>query len=208
MGMPHRVCEPILTKAYVCFQAQQEALQSTLKAVEQELEQTRASLAETKRAFESAREEWQADKKTLEDTIVDMTTAEKNLAEDRLSRESDVQAHEERVRVGAPSGCPISSTYCHCNRRQRRDIRVRSLHMPTQSRSSRISSSVFTSFKSPNGTTGRWQRPHKLNWLALKAVGISKGKHLTGKSPILPRGTIFYIYSLWTMTSDRPLPIS
>lgn len=87
--------------AYVCLQAQQETLQNTLKTAERELEEVRASLAETRRAFESAREEWQADKKTLEDTIVDMTTAEKNLAEDRLSRESDAQAHEERVRVGA-----------------------------------------------------------------------------------------------------------
>ncbi|KAH9974884.1 hypothetical protein BGW80DRAFT_1444514 [Lactifluus volemus] len=78
---------------------QQETLQNTLKTAERELEETRASLAETKRAFESAREEWQADKKTLEDTIVDMTTAEKNLAEDRLIRESDVHAHEERVRA-------------------------------------------------------------------------------------------------------------
>ena len=60
------------------------------------------SLAETKRAFEGAREEWLADKKTLEDTIVDLTAAEKNLAEDRLSRESHVQAHEESVRVRAP----------------------------------------------------------------------------------------------------------
>ncbi|KAI9449362.1 hypothetical protein BJY52DRAFT_1215953 [Lactarius psammicola] len=79
--------------------AQQETLQSNLKNAEQELEQTRASLAESKRAFESAREEWLADKKTLEDTIVDMTASEKNLAEDRLTRESDAQAHEERVRA-------------------------------------------------------------------------------------------------------------
>jgi hypothetical protein len=41
--------------------------------------------------FESAREGWQADKKTLDDAIVDMTAAEKNLAEDRLSRESDTR---------------------------------------------------------------------------------------------------------------------
>lgn len=82
-----------------CLQAQYEALQNTLKNAEQELAQTRASLSETKRTFESAREEWQADKKTLEGAIVDMTTAEKNLAEDRISRESDAQAHEERVRV-------------------------------------------------------------------------------------------------------------
>lgn len=79
--------------------AQQEALQSSLKNVEQELEQTVTSLAESKRTFESAREEWLADKKTLEDTIVGMTVSEKNLAEDRLTRESNAQAHEERVRA-------------------------------------------------------------------------------------------------------------
>ena len=39
----------------------------------------------------STREEWQADMRTLGDAIVDMSAAEKNLAEDRISRESDVQ---------------------------------------------------------------------------------------------------------------------
>ena len=96
-------------------QAQQESLQKTLENVEQELEQTRTSLAETKRTFEGAREEWQADKKTLEDTIVDIKSAETNLAEDRLTRESDAQAHEERVRVSAPFGMLrvfVSDTLC------------------------------------------------------------------------------------------------
>ncbi|KAH9056279.1 hypothetical protein EDB87DRAFT_1637584 [Lactarius vividus] len=79
--------------------AQQETLQNNLKNVEQELEQARTSLAESKRSFENAREEWLADKKTLEDTIVDFTASEKNLAEDKLSRESNVHAHEERVRA-------------------------------------------------------------------------------------------------------------
>jgi nucleoprotein TPR len=87
------------------LQAQCEALQNTLKNAEQELAQTRTSFAETKRTFESAREEWQADKKTLEDAILDMTSAEKNLAEDRLTRESDAQAHGERVRVSKPLAC-------------------------------------------------------------------------------------------------------
>ncbi|KAH9955053.1 TPR/MLP1/MLP2-like protein-domain-containing protein [Russula dissimulans] len=79
--------------------AQKEELQSTLKNVEQELEQARTTLAVTKHVFESAREEWQADKKTLEDTIVDMAAAEKDLAEDRSSRESDARAREERVKA-------------------------------------------------------------------------------------------------------------
>ncbi|KAH9018599.1 TPR/MLP1/MLP2-like protein-domain-containing protein [Lactarius pseudohatsudake] len=76
-----------------------ETLQNNLKNAEQELEQARTSLTESKRSFESAREEWLADKKTLEDTIVDFMASEKNLAEDRLTRESDVHAHEERVRA-------------------------------------------------------------------------------------------------------------
>src|SRR5260221_330352 len=80
------------------LQAQQESLQENLKNVEQELEQTRTSLAGTKHTFESAREEWHADKKTLEDTIVDIKSAEKDLAEDRLTRESDAHADQQPVR--------------------------------------------------------------------------------------------------------------
>ena len=84
--------------------AQQESLQKTLENVKQELKQMRTSLAEIKRAFKGAREEWQVDKKTLEDMIVDIKSAETNLAKDRLTHESDAQAHEERVRVSAPFG--------------------------------------------------------------------------------------------------------
>jgi septal ring factor EnvC (AmiA/AmiB activator) len=88
------------TNTYLCLD-QYEALQNTLKDAGQELTQTRTSLAETKCKFESAREEWKADRKTLEDAIVDMTAAEKNVAEDRLSRTivSLTHRHEERVRV-------------------------------------------------------------------------------------------------------------
>jgi chromosome segregation ATPase len=93
----------LFSRVLTCFlQTQQETLQSTLKNVELELEQTRSSLAETKRKFESAQEEWHADKKPLEDPIVDMSAAEKNLAENRSSRESDVQAYGERVKVNTP----------------------------------------------------------------------------------------------------------
>ncbi len=42
-----------------------------------------------------------------------MTASEKNLAEDRLTRESDVQAHEERVRVSVPS---YLNTFIELNR--------------------------------------------------------------------------------------------
>jgi len=52
-----------------------------------------------KHTFESAQEEWQADKNILEDTI---EVVKMNLAEDRLTHESDAQAHKECGRVSAP----------------------------------------------------------------------------------------------------------
>ena len=84
------------------LQAQQESLQKTLKNVKQKLKQTRTLLAETKHTFESAQEEWQVDKNILEDMIVDIKVVEMNLAEDRLTCESDAQAHKECGRVSAP----------------------------------------------------------------------------------------------------------
>ena len=49
----------------------------------------------------STRVEWQADMRTLGDAIVDMSAAEKNLTEDRISRESDVrvQVHPWHARI-------------------------------------------------------------------------------------------------------------
>ena len=49
--------------------------------------------------FESARKEWQMDKKTLEHAIIDMTAAEKNPVKNRFSHKSDMLDHKEQVRV-------------------------------------------------------------------------------------------------------------
>lgn len=136
---------------------------------------------------------------------MDMTNAEKNLTEDRLSRESDVQAHEGRFRVGATPS--VSSLFplllFIAYRLWRRDILVRSLHTQMLSRSSRISSDVCTIFKCPNATTERRRRLHKLNWLPLKAVGTSKGKHLTERLLISLRGIIIRIFLLTPVISDN-----
>ncbi|KAH9953818.1 hypothetical protein BC827DRAFT_1159057 [Russula dissimulans] len=113
-------------------QASEEALASLNTTHDQYKSTTEAQLSAswvcTKHVFESAREEWQADKKTLEDTIVDMAAAEKDLAEDRSSRESDARAREERVKV-VPA---LSGRFIHfpltrpvATRLLRRGIRVR-----------------------------------------------------------------------------------
>ena len=67
--------------------------------MQQELLEARQSLADMKRTYDSERESWTNDKRTLEDTIVDLTTSEKSSAEDRTSRETEVRQQEERVKV-------------------------------------------------------------------------------------------------------------
>ncbi|KAI0310134.1 TPR/MLP1/MLP2-like protein-domain-containing protein [Amylostereum chailletii] len=81
------------------FQSDNDALQDDLKRVEEELAKSKEALTEIQRSFEVEREAWLNDKKTLEDTIVDLTTSEKAIAEDRTSRESAVQQQEERVKA-------------------------------------------------------------------------------------------------------------
>lgn len=56
-------------------------------------------LAEVQRILEGERIAWANDKKTLEETIIDMSTSEKNSESDRASREGDIREQEERARV-------------------------------------------------------------------------------------------------------------
>lgn len=51
------------------------------------------------KSFETERIAWMNDKKTLEDTIVDMSTSEKYSENDRTSRENEVRQQEERAKV-------------------------------------------------------------------------------------------------------------
>jgi hypothetical protein len=95
-----------------------------------------------------------------------MTAAEKNLAEDRISRESDVQVHEERVRVRAPLAyLDLISLLILlvAPRLLRRGIRVRLLRMRMLSKPSRISSDDFTNSKHLSATIGRLRRLQRLN---------------------------------------------
>ncbi|KAF8270089.1 hypothetical protein EI94DRAFT_1828560 [Lactarius quietus] len=48
-------------------------------------------LVESNHMFDRVREDWLANKKILEDTMIDMTAPEKNLTEDRLTRKSDAR---------------------------------------------------------------------------------------------------------------------
>ncbi|KAG2144206.1 hypothetical protein DEU56DRAFT_790720 [Suillus clintonianus] len=73
------------------------ALQDKLRSVEDDLRQSAGKFSELQRTFESERLVWTNDKKTLEDTIVDLSTSEKTSETDRTSRENEVRQQEERA---------------------------------------------------------------------------------------------------------------
>ncbi|KAI0058131.1 hypothetical protein BV25DRAFT_1919503, partial [Artomyces pyxidatus] len=54
---------------------------------------------ESQRILDTERDAWENDKKALEDTIVDLATAEKNVADDRTSRDAEVHTQEECVKA-------------------------------------------------------------------------------------------------------------
>jgi nucleoprotein TPR len=74
-------------------------LQGRLEETNVELLQIRAQHNESLKSFETERTAWINDKKTLEDTIVDMSTSEKHSESDRSSWEEGMRALEERVKV-------------------------------------------------------------------------------------------------------------
>lgn len=56
-------------------------------------------LAGAIRVADEEREAWRDDKKTLADTIVDLTSSEKHIAEDRSLRDSEIHEQEESAKV-------------------------------------------------------------------------------------------------------------
>ena len=57
------------------------------------------NLAAMQQKFDSERTAWANDKRTLEETIIDLSTSEKNSESDRASRESEIHEQEERAKV-------------------------------------------------------------------------------------------------------------
>ncbi|CCM06215.1 uncharacterized protein FIBRA_08460 [Fibroporia radiculosa] len=75
------------------------ALQERFQTIQQELEQLSEKNLELRRSLETERIAWTQDRKTLEDTIVDMSASERNSENDRASRESEVRQQVERAKA-------------------------------------------------------------------------------------------------------------
>jgi nucleoprotein TPR len=67
--------------------------------VQEETAQLKLKHQELQQTLETERAAWLTDKKTLEDTLVDMSTVEKHLESDRTLRESTAHEQEERIKA-------------------------------------------------------------------------------------------------------------
>jgi len=74
-------------------------LQAKLDQSNKELSELRAEYNNIQKSFEVERTAWINDKKTLEDTIVDMSSSEKHSENDRSSREQELRHLEDRAKV-------------------------------------------------------------------------------------------------------------
>jgi len=74
-------------------------MQERLEQTSKELAEIRVQYNDAQKSFEAERTAWINDKKTLEDTIVDMSTSEKHSESDRNSREQELRNLEDRAKV-------------------------------------------------------------------------------------------------------------
>ncbi|KAI0330460.1 hypothetical protein GY45DRAFT_1323591 [Cubamyces sp. BRFM 1775] len=80
-------------------QSEIEALQEKLRAAEERLAELSQANTELQQKFDSERLAWVNDKKTLEDTIVDMSTSAQHTQTDRSTWEAEVRQQEERAKA-------------------------------------------------------------------------------------------------------------
>ncbi len=80
-------------------QSEVKSLQERVEQSDNELAEVRARSNESQKRFEAERTSWINDKKTLEDTIVDLSSSEKQTESDRNSREQEMRVLDERVKV-------------------------------------------------------------------------------------------------------------
>ncbi|CAA7262954.1 unnamed protein product [Cyclocybe aegerita] len=80
-------------------ESERQAMQERLDQATKELAELRTQYNEIQKTFEAERTAWINDKKTLEDTIVDMSTSEKHSESDRSTREQEMRSLEDRAKA-------------------------------------------------------------------------------------------------------------
>lgn len=90
-------------------QSDLEALEEKLRLAEERLGELTQTNIDLQRQFDQERVAWVNDKKTLEDTIVDMSTSAQNTQSDRSTWEAEIHQQEERAKVRAT--ITVNSSY-------------------------------------------------------------------------------------------------
>ena len=80
-------------------QSESAALREKLRAVQSELVQMTEQQHSLQQTLDTERSAWANDRRTLEDTIVDLSTSEQHSLSDRTVRETEVRQQEERAKV-------------------------------------------------------------------------------------------------------------
>ena len=74
-------------------------MEQKLVSAREELTQLQAKNAELQKAHEKDRADWLKDKKTLEETVYELSTSEQSTEADRTSREEAIRHQEERAKA-------------------------------------------------------------------------------------------------------------
>ena len=126
-------------------EAEYVAVQERLQLAQEELTQLKGRQDELQKALDVERAAWVSDKKTLEDTIVDLSTSERNAETDRSSREDDIRQLEERAKVSILSSlyfCYLT-TFAGCRgalfQRSRFACQLYQVYREAETRSNRCS---------------------------------------------------------------------
>ena len=85
-------------ESHLRVQSEQSSLREKFEAVQRELRKSNETLAAVQQNLENERKAWTEDKKLLEDTIADMSSAERSIENARASRQGEIQQLEERVK--------------------------------------------------------------------------------------------------------------
>lgn len=76
------------------------SLEEKLRTVGEEVQQAKAKVKEVQQILETERIAWTNDKKTLEGTIIDLSTSERVSENDRNAHEREIRGLEQRAVVG------------------------------------------------------------------------------------------------------------
>lgn len=80
------------------IKSEQTSLREKLEAAQAELRRSSEALAIAQQNLENERKVWAEDKKLLEDTIADMSSAERSIENVRASRQGEIEQLEERAK--------------------------------------------------------------------------------------------------------------